>query len=460
MHVRVKKTSVQRGLNLLLFICCLMVGACLLFSSNSLAMPGNNSPSALVMEVKGGIGPGQQRYITQGLASAKNQAMKAVVIKLDTPGGLGSSMRAIVSAILASPVPVIVYVSPSGARAASAGTYIMYAAHIAAMAPGTNLGAASPVAMTMPGSPSQPNKSDSDKSTASVSEKKAVNDSSAYIRSLAELRGRNVSWAEKAVRQAASISANQALRMGVIDVVAKDVQGVLNQINGKTVLVQGKPQLLNTKQLKLVPFNPNWQTKFLRVITDPSMAYILLMIGVWGLFFEFSNPGAVVPGVIGGVSLLVAMYALQLLPINYVGLLLIVLGISFLIAEAFLASFGVLGIGGIVALAIGSTMLIDADMPGFAIAIPVIFVTSMLTAGFFLLVVNLALRSRFRPIVSGAESLIGQMGLIEKDFRGRMWVRVQGELWKLDDAARLNSGDKVVVTQLKGCQLSVKKQTK
>jgi len=341
--------------------------------------PKTAAKTAALLEITGAIGPAVQDFIHRGLGRAVKQGDQVVILRIDTPGGLSKSMRGIIKDILSSPIPVIAYVAPSGARAASAGTYILYASHIAAMAPGTNLGAATPVSIVSPGTGKDKKKA----KAKSASMLKAINDAKAYIRSLAQLRGRNVKWAEKAVSEAASLSAQEALKINVINFVAKNIPDLLRQANGKTVIVQGNQKELKTVGLSVKQIMPDWRTKFLAVITDPSVAYILLMIGFYGLFFEFANPGFVVPGVVGAICLLLALYAFQLLPINYAGLGLILLGMAFIVAEAFMPSFGALGIGGVISFVIGSIMLLKTDVTGYRLPWGLIIGVTLVTGFFF-----------------------------------------------------------------------------
>jgi len=394
---------------------------------------------------------------------------------MDTPGGLDTSMRAIIKDILAAPVPVAVYVAPSGARAASAGTYILYASHIAAMAPATNLGAATPVQIGGPGGaePSKPEDTQSpegkkrDKRSADKNRekaapapgdtmsRKAIHDASAYIRGLAELRGRNAQWAERAVREAVSLPAEEAVKLKVADFIASDLADLLKQVNGKTLEIQGQKRTLDTEGAVLVRVEPDWRSRLLAVITDPSIAYILMLLGIYGLLFEFYNPGLVLPGVVGGICLLVALYAFQLLPVNYAGLALIVLGIGFMVAELFVTSYGALGIGGVIAFVLGSVMLIETDIPGYDIPWTLIALVAAASAAFFLVVIGMAVQARRRPVVTGSEELIGTRGQIIEQANGQWWARVHGEVWKVRSRAELHPGESIRVTAIDGLALEV-----
>lgn len=436
----------------------------------------------MVLNVHGPITPASADFIERGLHRATAEGAVFVVLQLDTPGGLDTSMRQIIRDILGSPVPVAGFVAPSGARAASAGTYILYACHIAAMAPGTNLGAATPVQIgglpdSEPKPETRPKRSSSsepesnerrDRNAArddnlrddnlpmkDAMSHKMIHDAAAYIRGLAQMRGRNAEWAERAVRQAVSLSATEALNLKVIDYVAADVPDLLEQVNGRRMTVLGRDVTLDTASAMVEVIEPDWRTQVLAVITNPSVAYVLMLIGIYGLFFEFSNPGFVLPGVAGAICLLFAMYAFQLLPVSYAGLALILLGVAFMVAEAFLPSFGALGIGGIIAFISGSLMLIDIDMPGYGIPWPVIAATSLASALFLIFVVGMALKSRHAPIVSGREELIGAVGEILEDTPGESMARVRGELWSVRCARPLVRGQKVRVTGIDGLVLQV-----
>lgn len=404
--------------------------------------------TAVLIKIDGAIGPSNADFIQQSIEKASKNHASMLILQINTPGGLGDAMRTIISSILDSPIPVISYVAPSGARAASAGTYIVYASHVAAMAPGTNIGAATPVTIPLPG--------EQDKSkTLDSEERKMLNDARAYIRSLAQLRGRNIDWAEKAVTQGESLSAAEALKLGVIDIVAPDVPFLLKELNGRKVVIHDQEQILDTQNIKVNTYAPNWRSQFLATITDPNIAYILLLIGLAGIFFEFFNPGFVLPGVVGVIALLLALYAFQLLPINYVGLALILLGITFMIAEAFIASFGILGIGGIIAFLFGSIMLMDTHTPGFQIALSLIISVTTLAAAFFLFVINIAIRSHRRPAASGGEQLIGKSSAVEMDAQGNARVRILGELWQVKSDQPLVNGEKVKVLRREGLILWV-----
>ncbi|MGO0111391.1 MULTISPECIES: NfeD family protein [Pseudomonas] len=418
---------------------------------------GQAAPGAVwVLGIDDAIGPASADYLVRSLGQAQAQGAQLVVIRMDTPGGLDSAMRQMIKAILASTVPVASYVAPSGARAASAGTYILYASHVAAMAPGTNLGAATPVRIGgPPGTPSDDKAKGGDDETLA---RKQVNDAAAYIRGLAQMRGRNADWAEKAVREAVSLSANEALRLNVIDQVADDLPDLLRELDGKTLQVAGQPRQLQTAGASVVEHLPDWRTRVLAVITNPSVALILIMIGVYGLLFEFMNPGSAVGGVVGGIGLLLALYALQLLPVSFAGVALILLGITFMIAEAFLPSFGVVGFGGIVAFVVGALILIDTDAPGFGIPLALIGTLALLSALLIGGVLGMALKARRRALVSGDAGLVGSLVTVTQVMASDPFcgvVLAQGEQWQVQCATPLQTGQNVRVTARHGVMLEV-----
>ena len=422
---------------------------------------GQAAPGAVwVLNIDDAIGPASADYLVRSLSQAQAQGAQLVVIRMDTPGGLDSAMRQMIKAILASPVPVASYVAPSGARAASAGTYILYASHVAAMAPGTNLGAATPVRIGgAPGTPSDDKAKGGDDETLA---RKQVNDAAAYIRGLAQMRGRNADWAEQAVREAVSLSASEALRLNVIDQVADDLSDLLRKLDGKTLQVAGQPRQLQTAGASVVEHLPDWRTRVLAVITNPSVALILIMIGVYGLLFEFMNPGSAVGGVVGGICLLLALYALQLLPVSFAGVALILLGITFMIAEAFLPSFGVVGFGGIVAFVVGALILIDTDAPGFGIPLALIGTLALLSALLIGGVLGMALKARQRALVSGDAGLVGSLVTVTQVMASDPFcgvVLAQGEPWQARCATPLQTGQNVRVTARHGVMLEVSAAT-
>lgn len=429
-----------------------------------LASAAQDGAKAYILNIQGPIGPAVADYVHTGLAKAQTASAELAVLRVDTPGGLDSAMRDIIRDILSSTVPVVVYVAPGGARAASAGTYILYAAHVAAMAPATNLGAATPVQigglpMPSPSGPESPaagkeKQKEMEKPKSSM-EKKVVNDAVAYIRSLAQMRGRNAEWAETAVRQAASLSSEDALKLGVIDLIAVNLPDLLKRLDGRIVAMDSQQRTLHTAKLALVEIEPDWRNRLLAVITNPNIAYILMLLGVWGLFFEFAHPGFIVPGVVGAICLLLALFAFQALPVNYAGLALIALGIAFMVAEAFAPSFGVLGIGGLIAFVIGSVMLLDTGIPGYGIALPLIIAVALVSGAFFFAVVTLAAKAWRRPVVSGQEELVGATATVVHGFRRRGRVHVHGENWQARTSRPVKTGDAVHITGLDGLILIV-----
>jgi membrane-bound serine protease (ClpP class) len=444
------------------------------YGATQAATEGN----ALVLEVDGAIGPATAAYVEDGLEEAASRGASIVVLRMDTPGGLDTSMRAIIQDIIASDIPVASYVGPSGARAASAGTYILYASHIAAMSPGTNLGAATPVSLGGEGGlPFMPSAGEPDDGDASeepadapqvaeggqanaaapqtAMEAKVVNDAIAYIRSLAEMRGRNADWAERAVREAASLPATEALAENVIDVVATSIDDLLAQIDGRTVSVGDEMVTLRTRGLAIETLEPDWRNYALGVITDPNVAMILMVIGFYGLLFEFFHPGALYPGTIGAICLVIALYALAALPLNFAGLALILLGIALIVAEMFTPSVGIMGIGGTIAVTLGAIIFIDTDSPQFQVSWTVIVGIAILSAGFSLLVAYLAATSFRRKVVTGQEEMIGLNGKV-LDWDGRSGqVLVHSERWSAVSDGPLAPGQKIRVVKLDGLTLTI-----
>lgn len=434
----------------------------LLFASQALAS------TVWVLPVKGAIGPALSDYLSREIEEAQQNGVDLVILKMDTPGGLDSSMRDIIHAITTSTVPIATWVGPSGSRAASAGTYILLASHVAAMAEATNLGAATPVALG--GAPQQPSSDEGKDSTDSqpestekasdevpaktAMEKKVINDARAYIKGLARLHDRNAEWAEKAVSMAASLDATEALELNVIDFIANSPEDLVSTINSIEVKLNGKPFKLALDNPTWVERVPDWRAEMLAVITNPNVAYILMLIGIYGLLLEFYNPGI---GVLGGICLLLAMYALQMMPVNYVGLGLLLLGIALMIAEAFNPSFGILGLGGVVAFVLGSIFLMDSDIPGFQIALPLIFGIAIFSVGLIVITVGLLLKIRSKKATTGLENFPGKLAVVSDDFvDGTGRVQLDGALWQAKAEQKLKQGDHVTVVKIKGLTLTVK----
>lgn len=419
-------------------------------------------PRVVVADLTGVIGPAQADWVDKVLEEGRGA--QAVLLRVDTPGGLSTSMRAIIQSILSSPTPVIGWVGPSGGRAASAGTYILYACHVSAMAPGTNLGAATPVQVGgggLPGggSPESEDKPEGDgeaeKAPADPMKRKAVEDAVAYIRSLAEMRGRNADWAERAVREAASLSAEQAAAENVVDFLARSPAEVLAKADGRTVETASGTLSLRLAGATTETLEPGWRTRLLQVLANPNVAYILMLIGIYGLIFELANPGAIVPGVLGGISLLLALYAFQTLPVNYAGLALIGLGILFFVAEALVPSFGALGVGGLIAFVLGSILLMDTDVPALEIAWPVIVTASVITGAFILGVAAMAAKGHQRQPVSGTGHLVGHTATVVDGLDPEGRVRFEGELWRARSSRPAARGQTVRIDNLDGLTLEV-----
>jgi membrane-bound serine protease (ClpP class) len=419
-------------------------------------------PPVIVVDVKGAIGVGTVHLIEEALSRARSERAGMVVLRLDTPGGLVSATRDVIAAILASTVPVVVFVAPNGARAASAGTYIAYAAHVAAMAPGTHLGAATPVQMGAPPGPApapQPRR-DGDKperDAASAMERKVVNDAVAYLRSLAQLRGRNAEWTEKAVRDGETLTADEAAREKVVDLVAANLGDLLDRLDGRTVRTVDGEHVLATRHAAVRETDPGWKSRLLSIVTDPNIAFILLMIGLYGIIFEFWHPGLAGPGIVGAICLVVGLMALSVLPVSLAGLALLALGIGMMAAEAFTPGIGVLGLGGVVAFILGGLFLFDpagADID-FAVAWPVVVGAAVTNALLFVGLLGMVMRVRRRKVATGAEQMIGLEGRVLDWQDGRGHIRVHGEVWSARAAAPLAPGTPVRVDRRDGLTLHV-----
>ena len=417
----------------------------------------NGSGKAYLVEINGAIGPVSQELILRAIDTAESDGAELIILQMNTPGGLDHSMREIIRAILDAHIPVVTYISPQGSRAASAGTYILYASHVAAMAPATNLGAATPVQIGgIPTPPSDPGRAQDEQdqgSPKSSMEKKLINDAVAYIEGLAKLRGRNEQWAAEAVREAASLTAVEALEKNVIDIIADDLNQLLQQLDGREIDVKGRTMVLSTGALVIERIQPDWRSKILSVITNPNIAYILMLVGIYGLILEFSNPGGLLPGIVGAISLLLALYAFQVLPINYAGLALVIIGLVFIISEIFVTSGGLLGIGGVVAFTAGSILLFEDEY--LAVSLPLIGGTALVAGGFMLWILRRFSTLRHRQVVSGAEYMIDRSGHVIEDNQDHLRVEIDGESWLAQSSHDLSPGQPVRVIAIDRLVLTV-----
>lgn len=416
-------------------------------------------PPVVTLDVKGAIGVGTALMIEEGFARARSESAGLIVMRLDTPGGLVAPTRDIIQAILASPIPVAVFIGPSGARAASAGTYISYAAHIAAMAPGTHLGAATPVTMGAPAAPPSTPKDGkpSGSEPGSAMDRKILNDSVAYIRSLAQLRGRNAEWAEKAVKDAATLTAEEAVRDNVVDLSATGISDLLDRLDGRRVRMAEGERLLQTRHARVIAVEPGWKARLLAILTDPNVSFILLMIGIYGIIFEFWTPGLAGPGIVGAICLIVGLMALSVMPLNFAGVTLVLAGLGMMAAEAFAPTHGVLGLGGVVAFVTGGLFLFDPKQTDFDLEIgwPILAATALTNAIIIIGVLGMALRVRRRKVVTGSEQMIGLEGEVVDWVGGAGHIRVHGEMWSAQAPQPLAPGTRVRVGSRLGLTLQV-----
>jgi membrane-bound serine protease (ClpP class) len=445
------KSLISKGLAALQVLALPTAG----FAATAVAQAPLNNP-VLVVNIDGAISVAAARQLSRAIDRAKQESARAIVIRLDTPGGLVSATRDIIRDIIAAPVPIVVYVAPSGARAASAGTFIVYASHLAAMAPGTNLGAATPIQMGgLPGAP--PQKDDKKSNEPAAAERKAINDVVAFLRSLAQLRGRDVDFAEKAVREAATLTAEEARKQGVVEIVAGSVNDLLAQADGRKVTIGSEERTLSTRDAMVTVVEPDWRTKLLGVIADPNIAFILLLVGVYGLLFEFLSPGALLPGVLGGICLLLALVALSVLPVQYGALGLLLLGIALMVGEAFTPGIGVLGLGGLVAFLVGSFFLFEQEGStiDLGVSMPVIIGAAITSAGLTFVIIGAAMKARQRQAVTGWEEMIGNRGTVVTWHADHGSIRIRGEIWSARSDKELEPGGSVRVVGRDGLTLMV-----
>jgi membrane-bound serine protease (ClpP class) len=435
------------------------LAACLLIAGAARA----SAAEVWVVELDGAITPATANYFVRALDDAHDANAVALVVRLDTPGGLDQAMRDMIKEILASRIPVVVYVAPNGSRAASAGTYLMYASHVAAMAPATNIGSSTPVSIggspfPSPTDPAQPDDDGAEEvepSGPSAMERKVVNDAVAYIRGLAALRGRNADWAEATVREAANLPAAEALESNVIDLVAEDLDALLAALDGRTIAVEGGSVTLDLTGATIETVVPDWRDELLAVITNPNVAYILLMLGLYGLILEFYSPGLGVPGVVGVICLLLGAYALQMLPISYAGLALLLVGIALMVAEVVTPTVGVLGTGGVIAFVAGSIMLFDSDLPGYRVSQPLIAAVAVASAGLFMLGLGAAARARRLRVSTGREAMLGAPAVALEDFTESGRVRAFSESWLARSSRPVHKGEELRITGVDGLVLTV-----
>ncbi|SFX01781.1 NfeD family protein [Marinospirillum alkaliphilum] len=459
--------SLFRSLPLVLLFSGMILLLASSLTSTQASPARQDAPTALLLQMKGAITPAATEYLRRGLQQAEKQQARLLIMQLDTPGGLDAATRDMIALILASPVPVVTWVAPEGARAASAGTYLLYASHVAAMAPNTHLGSATPVSMGggLPGqeTESDQQQKDQDQQTtdetgkrrgSTAMERKVLEDAVSTIRNLAERHGRNADWAEAAVRDAVSLTAREALQQQVIDLLAYNTAELLDQLHGReVVMAEGRRLTLDTGGLLLERLDPDWRTRLLSVISDPSVAYFLLILGFYGLIFEFSNPGSLVPGTLGALCLLLALYAFQVLPVNYAGLALVFLGLILIVAEAFIPSFGILGVGGIAAFVAGSIMLMDSVE--LAVSLPLIGGTALAAGVFLLWIVTRFTQLRRRRPRTGEEAMTGETCVAMENFEHTGRVRLHGEIWKAVSKVPVQAGQPLKITGLQGLTLQV-----